>query len=233
MIRSFFINPVPELDKNNSFTSKVKELLISFLIFFFFASIFNIFTKFLDYLIYQETHFSFIETIQQQQKIGFKKISFFFILFLGPFMEELIFRLPLRISKLNISVSLSFLAIYFIGDKIVDINIYSINTWIKLIPIGFVFFLIYFFSFYQKLKEMFTKYYAIYFYALSVAFGLIHSLNFYKIIPINLIVFFPFFMITLILLGVFLNYIRIRLGFIWGVFAHSFFNFLILLFTVK
>jgi hypothetical protein len=235
MIKSFFLNPVSEVPINSSFTSKVRELLIVFIIFFFISGLFNSFIKVLDILIQNETGFSFIKIIKVQQEIGTKRLPLFFILFLGPLMEECIFRLPLKISKLNVSLALSLASLYFIGDKIVDFNILSFYTLIKIIPILFIIYFVYLSkkNLIPVLKKLLDKYYTLYFYSLAIVFGLVHIFNFYKVVPINLLIFSPLFTMSLILLGVFLNYIRIKIGFTWVIFAHSFFNLLIMLFTMK
>ncbi|AYN05873.1 hypothetical protein EAG11_18185 [Flavobacterium sp. 140616W15] len=94
--------------------------------------------NFIDLIIFQKSKFSFFKEIKKLQEINFNKLPVFFILFSEPFMEEIIFRLPLKLKKRNIVLSLSFLSIYFIGDKIVNINIYSFCTWIKIVPIIFI-----------------------------------------------------------------------------------------------
>jgi hypothetical protein len=50
-------------------------------------------------------------------------------------MEELIFRLPLNLKRINILISLSFLSFYLVGDKIVNLSLCSFYTWIKVLPV--------------------------------------------------------------------------------------------------
>ena len=186
--------------------------------------------NFIDLIIFQISEFSFFKEFKKLRDLNSNKLPVFFILFLGPFMEEIIFRLPLKLKKINIVLSLSFLSIYFIGDKIVDINIYSFYTWIKIVPIFFISIFFYICVKDSLMEAINKKYFKTFFYLFTISFGLIHIVNFYKIVPSNLVYLTPIFVLPQIVLSFFIAYIRMKNGFIWGFFLHSLYNLPITLF---
>lgn len=186
--------------------------------------------NFIDLIIFQQSNFSFFKSVKKLQDLNFNKLPVFFIVFLGPFMEEIIFRLPLRFKKRNIVLSLSFLSIYFVGDKVVDVNVSSLYTWIKIVPIVFIIILFYTCIKDSLLESINKKYFKTIFYLFTISFGLIHIVNFYKIVPVNLVYLAPIFVLPQITLSFFVAYFRMKNGFIWGFFLHSLYNLPITLF---
>ncbi|AYN05872.1 CPBP family intramembrane metalloprotease [Flavobacterium sp. 140616W15] len=74
------------------------------------------------------------------------------------------------------------------------------------------------------------KYFKTFFYLLTISFGLIHIVNFYKIVPSNLLYLTPIFVLPQIALSFFTAYIRMKNGFIWGFLLHFLYNLPITLF---
>ncbi len=190
----------------------------------------SIIMSFIDLIIFEIAKFSFFAEIKKMQKINFNRLPIFFVIFLGAFMEEIIFRLPLKITKNNIILSLSVFCIYFIGDKIVDIDLFSFYTWIKMVPIVFIFLYFQIFVKNSFLEFINENYYKIYFYLITISFGLIHVVNFYKVVPSNLVYLIPIFVTPQIIMSFFIAYIRIKSGFFWGFALHFLYNLPIIIF---
>ena len=53
---------------------------------------------------------------------------------------------------------------------------------------------------------------------------MLHIINFNSLIPENLIVFAPIFVLPQIILGFFVSYLRINNGFYWGLLFHCLYN---------
>ncbi|QFG53234.1 CPBP family intramembrane glutamic endopeptidase [Chryseobacterium sp.] len=66
------------------------------------------------------------------------------------------------------------------------------------------------------------------FYLVAVLFGLIHSLNFENEWNWLFILLLPILILSQSVTGLFLGYIRLRLGFIWAVIFHACFNFVLI-----
>ncbi len=182
----------------------------------------------LDAVILYKFEFSVSNFISNKSKELRNNYPFWFVIFLGPFFEEIIFRLPLKISKRNTVFALIFLSIYFIGDKLSNIDIYSFYTWLKFLAIvGFSF--IYFFkgSLIEKLNELINKYHAKFIILSSLLFGLVHVFNFTEGLPKQLLVFIPFYVMPLITLGFVLSYQRMKNGFLFALIIHCLYNFII------
>lgn len=213
----------------NSFTEKVKEFLIGMFFFILVLFVTGMFSNICDMLIFKEFSFSFLKTFNEKQTEGLKDISIFFIVLLGPFMEELIFRLPLVLKSKNIQISLCFLCLYFFGDKITSMSFNSYSTWIKLIPISIIICYGKHFILEKHLVLIQKKYFKMYFVSLSILFGIAHLTNFYKVIPSHLLIYSPIFIIPHIVLGFFIGYIRLNKGFFSGLAFHSLYNLIIVL----
>src|SRR5690606_35274026 len=66
------------------------------------------------------------------------------------------------------------------------------------------------------------------FYLVAILFGLIHSLNFENEWNWLLILLLPILILSQSVTGLFLGYIRLRLGFFWAVLFHGCFNFVVI-----
>ncbi|MBK7710509.1 MAG: CPBP family intramembrane metalloprotease [Bacteroidales bacterium] len=135
----------------------------------------------------------------QFQRFNILKMSLFV-----PVIEELIFRLPLRISKVNLSTSFGLL-LFLVFQKI-NINI------ALLFLVWTVIFLV--FNVNKKsdsetsLRNISSKLYLWIFYFQAILFGLLHLSNFnlnYKYFYL-----FPFYILIYVLIGCFWGYIRVR-----------------------
>jgi hypothetical protein len=51
-----------------------------------------------------------------------------------------------------------------------------------------------------------------------------HLMNFYKVVPNNLLILAPLFVIPQIIAGCFIGYLRLKNGFLWGLAMHCIYN---------
>jgi len=132
------------------------------------------------------------------------------ITFVLPLIEELIFRLPLKITKINLIVFISM--VFFI-------LFYRFNLLFTLI----ISFLIILFGllfldknskFLLFVKHVLNSNFLIVFYLQAVIFGGLHLLNYD--LDLNKILIYPFIIISQVLTGLFLGFIRIR--YLYGIF---------------
>jgi len=130
-----------------------------------------------------------------------------------PIIEELIFRLPLRISKINLATSFS-LIIFLVLNKWCFSNIYLALSF------SLVLFLILYigirggFSFLNRLTIFFTNHFWMFFYFQAIVFGFLHLTN-YRI-DFRYFYLFTFFAINYIISGFFWGYLRVR--FTYGIY---------------
>ena len=213
--------------EDKSLAQKTNNLSKSFLVLFSLVLLVIIFTNLVCQFIDNLCHSSIYNIIHKQQsKVLFKddfSYNIFYILLLGPVIEEVIFRLPLKPSKINLIVSLSFLCMLFMGGHISNIFYFNFNFLYKFLSIFFVIVFVIFLnqSFLYKIEN---KWYGLYFYFLCSTFALIHIENFYHVLPINFIYLSPLFVVPQFLLGCFAGYIRVKNGVLWSVFLHVLFN---------
>lgn len=144
-----------------------------------------------------------------------------------PIIEEMLFRLPLRISKVNLVLFASII-IYVILYQYSFVL--AITSFILIILCSLIFI-----KNIPNIPDSITNYYNKYFYFIfylqAVVFGLLHLGNFnldYKYIYL-----FPLFVIPYMYLGIVLGYIRVRFsnGILLSIAVHMFFNSIYFLFV--
>ncbi len=140
-----------------------------------------------------------------------------------PFIEELIFRLPLRFKKIN-----------FISFFIIGIFIFGFSFAIHLglppfiaIPVpvlltGFLFFLLYNKKTGKNWELVWNNHYRTVFYTLTALFALFHLTNFK--FSISLLLFAPIVVLPQFIGGLLMGFLRVKQGFIWGFFLHALHN---------
>ena len=74
----------------------------------------------------------------------------------------------------------------------------------------------------KTILNYWNKFYGWIFYLISIAFGLIHILNFEP--SLNIYLLAPVLVAPQILIGINLGYLRIRFGLIWSILFHAFYN---------
>ena len=137
----------------------------------------------------------------------FTPVNILKITIISPVIEELIFRLPLRISKINLAVSFS-LIIFLVLKRWCFFNIY-----LSLSCSSILFFSLYLYfrkgiNIYYKLSFFLTHHFRQFFYFMALVFGILHLTN-YRV-DFRYFYLFPFFAINYLVSGFFWGYLRVR-----------------------
>jgi hypothetical protein len=143
------------------------------------------------------------------KEIKFTPVNILKISLLLPIIEELIFRLPLRISKINFASSFSLVIFLVLHYCIFNIYlslsisiIFSFSLYLVLEKES---------SFLNRLIVLFTKYFWQVFYFQALIFGFLHLTNYF--VDFRYFYLFPFFVLSYIISGLLWGYIRMRYTF--------------------
>lgn len=148
--------------------------------------------------------------------------TFFILVFLGPFVEEIIFRWSLKYSSTKIYIS-TFLGVLFYFNSIYLLEFDLKQIMISLFVIIILFVIIKFVIIKHNILGN-EKNLKIYSYLLAILFGMYH---FKMIVNINYFSVFPYlYILPKIILGVFLNKIRVNYGMKYNIGVHMFINLL-------
>lgn len=226
MLYDFLKNPSIQFKQNKSFSDSPKDLFSVLLNAFLFLFINYLIVSFVDFVIKSTTKFSFFEAIESSQTNASYTKSVWFFLILAPVFEELIFRLPLKLTRLNLLISmiLSYFMFYLLRKPTIQVT--SVQEIAKHIVYGLMCsFLV--FSFKESsFSAISDKYFNFFFYVLTVIFGILHISNFIDLVPSNLIVLAPIFTFHQIIVGFFLGYLRLKRGIMWCILLHFLLNLL-------
>jgi len=140
-----------------------------------------------------------------------------FGLILGPFIEEIFFRLIYVFSKRNllviIVISLSLAVTFLIKSEPVKAYMF--------IAVCFTFSLL--LLYFTKASMVINKYFKMFFYGLAIIFAFLHIFNFSGIEPVKYLLVI-FIIVPQFILGLLLGYVRLSYGFIYAVGFHMVVN---------
>ena len=123
-------------------------------------------------------------------------LIFFFAVIMAPLLEEVMFRLILRFrSNFLILWSIHIGVALHLGQKR---------------------------SLLKTARKVWDKFYGRVFYLMTMAFGLMHIMNFEP--SLNIYLLEPILVAPQILIGINLGYLRVRFGLIWSILFHAFYN---------
>ena len=123
-------------------------------------------------------------------------LIFFFAVIMAPLLEEVMFRLILRFrSNFLILWSIHIGVALHLGQKT---------------------------SLLKTARKVWDKFYGWVFYLMTMAFGLMHIMNFEP--SLNIYLLAPILVAPQILIGINLGYLRVRFGLIWSILFHAFYN---------
>ena len=123
-------------------------------------------------------------------------LIFFFAMIMAPLLEEVMFRLILRFrSNFLILWSIHIGVALHLGQKR---------------------------SLLKTARKVWDKFYGRVFYLMTMAFGLMHIMNFEP--SLNIYLLAPILVAPQILIGINLGYLRVRFGLIWSILFHAFYN---------
>ena len=123
-------------------------------------------------------------------------LIFFFAVIMAPLLEEVMFRLILRFRS-------NFLILWSIHIG-VALQLGQKRRLLK------------------TARKVWDKFYDWVFYLMTMAFGLMHIMNFEP--SLNIYLLAPILVAPQILIGINLGYLRVRFGLIWSILFHAFYN---------
>lgn len=220
IIFTFFLKPEQESFSEQPISNKIKWLL--FLLVFEMPLMFA--AAFLQQLLAEnglldsENHL-----VMEFMKDNSKAVIIIFLILAGPFIEELIFRLPLRFKK-TYFIPFILIILSYAGSLIFKKLNLSLALSIPLF-IGITAFLIFYIfnrNMAEKRETALSANYSLYFYSATILFALFHLSN-YNYTP-NLLLFAPIVVLPQFICGFLFGFIRVKQGFIWGFFLHALHN---------
>jgi hypothetical protein len=211
--------------KNKNTVIKEKKIQIFFyfvLLMVFIVYLSNTLSTFVIYVIDVDTFNFLTQNFQKKAYIGNKFTNVFFLLLYFPLLEELVYRLPLRIKKYNLLIS-AFLFIFFLqGQGLKDF--YTLNNvlFFKII----IFFLISVFLFYKEkiMIDFLNQYFSYFFYFITFVFAFSHIWNFVDTLTLKNFYLIPLLIPPYLISGYFFGFFRVKFGFLWGLLAHTIMN---------
>lgn len=198
---------------------KVKERFIQTLRLWCFLFIFIIFGGIIiDSLIDVPMHDRFQEVMDQIGLWGFVG----FAVVLGPFLEEVTFRLAMRFQLRYIIIGTIALTLYIVQatspliEKSTSDGLFYLYSFAA---IGLGTFIVLCLKYKTRVASGWIIYFPFVFYALSFAFAMIHIFNF-EAFPLRVIVLAPIITLPQFILGLGMGYLRMRFGFWYGYLFH-------------
>lgn len=148
---------------------------------------------------------------------------FLFAVVVGPFFEEVIFRLPMRFKSNYIIIGFVFLlsySLFLVNDILGDISDATATTiggiLLVILATG-----IYVIIRYQKQIAIgWRQKFPYVFYGYSILFGFVHIFNFEEV-TLQLLLLSPLITLPQLFLGFGMGYVRIRYGFWYGYLFHT------------
>lgn len=216
------------LKENLTLNKKLKTFLLTIIFLMLGVICWALLLKFIDDVHMNNNGSSLLASLKIKQESRIFNQNFYLniikIIVFAPILEEIAYRLPLKLTKRSVILSLiTFCAIY-VGDNILFLNIRSFGTWYKI----FIILLIVLFgsllikqSFLDKIKR---HYFVYLFYFLAVLFALDHISIYLINLPSNLLVLAPLFVLPQFFLGITSGYLRIKNGIFWSILLHILFN---------
>ena len=208
-------------NENESLLNKIKLIFYSF-VFSFFLTLFSILLAILpaDYFITKCLHYESVKSLIHLSSVKIHILPFYLPLIIGPFFEEVLFRLILKINRLNFAVFILIFTYKVTGGKIID---FSFFQFYKELIFGLIMGCLAYYKFNYCIVTLFKKYFKTITIISIISFGLMHIGNL-SIIHYQLLPLYPIFVLPQIIMGYFITNIRLKYGFFWGVLFHSLIN---------
>lgn len=213
------------LQKNHYSLKKKLFIFLQGIALFYLLALFSVMLMAgVDEFISKELNFPSIAKTFRESSFRIKeKYSPFFIIIIGPFLEELLFRLILVPNIKNLTFFTFILSVFIsyggVYPKEVDSKLFIV-VFVCLMLSWLLWIIL---SRYNEIEiyiNSLQKYLVMVF---SLFFGLIHIGNVDKIYN-ELILLYPIYVLPQIIMGYFCSILRIKFGFMWGVGFHSFIN---------
>jgi hypothetical protein len=207
----------------HSLVQKVKFFVLSY--FFALTSMFILMlfvTMPIDFFIMKVLHFESIEKIMNPLQNSNVNYPFYLVVFIGPFFEEILFRLGLIINRRNISIFLGVLIFEILGGSITTFSLTnSSSIYFAIIGLASMFLSCFYLP--KQALEFLNKHKSYLIRFSILFFGLLHISNASEF-HWQLALFYPFFVIPQIVMAYFITNLRLKYGFFWGLGLHIVFN---------
>lgn len=168
------------------------------------------------------------ETIEKQPFIR----KFLSMVIITPLIEEIMFRLPIRFSKWNITISFLVLSYGFMTVVIFDTRYFDVgNHFITRIGVAVLVSIIVFYLsklYQEKLQKFWEKYFRFMLYFFCFFFAFLHITN-YDDITTRILLLTPLLTLSQLVGAFSYSFVRMKYGFGVGVLLHSMKNFIVLL----
>jgi hypothetical protein len=200
-------------------STRLKYLFYS--VFYAFSSVFLFII--LGWFFYDSINYLFNTqlSIADISEVTKNSAPFFIIIILGPFVEEILFRLWLSFKKIEVIISFIFWLFILINGSYEELNL-SKNEWLIFLCLSLA--CIWGVDQLFKKNPTFLSKYKYHFYTLSlVAFTLVHAMNF-DFFTLHLLILSPLYLFPKLIIGFFMTRLRISFGFFWGLFFHMIIN---------
>ena len=224
---SYILSPHFKIKEEDTVKNKVSFLVNSYLFMFLFLILSLMIIKIVDFSIVNFMGLPSIENLIHANSPKLKKefgIYYFGVaVIFVPFLEELIFRFPLELSKNSIATAFSILTYKFTGGSFMRINIYDYHIWLSIFLTICLFLMIRFYLSEKILTKIKTFHFKFIFYLSATLFALVHIQNF-AIPNWRLYIFYPIFVLPQFFMGLFIGNIRMKYGFVWGWILHGLIN---------
>lgn len=139
-----------------------------------------------------------------QEEIISDTASVLYVALLGPLIEELLFRLPLKLSKRNIVVFLGILVFIITGKTSTKVSILLVVIWLVIVTLLITDTI----RTSSKVNSLYAKHFMFIFYLQALLFGFVHLWNFE--FELKYFYLFPVYVSFYIYIGCVLGYLRIR-----------------------
>lgn len=224
LIFNFFLKPEQDSFSGQTIAAKIKWLLFLFVFEmpFMMAAIFLQQLLFKNGLVTSENHF--VKDLFKESVF----LSFAIFILILPFIEELVFRLPLRYKKVNF-IPFIVLITSINGVILFETFHFPLSLSIPLLVVVTAILIFYIFNrnMAEKRETILSSNYPLYFYAVTTLFALAHLSNFNY--SVSLLLFAPIVVLPQFVGGFLFGFIRIKQGFIWGFFLHALHNAILIL----
>ena len=215
-------NPSQEAHQSYDWKAKIKNLLLSYC-YMYLAIILSVLflLRPLDYLVTDILGFPSIMEAIGKSSDRIATISFWFVVIVGPIIEEITFRLFLNFKKKEICLSVFFMFLLASGIRVNSEALFLLSTWVKVgislsVVVVLYFFVIDSIRFSTRIQRSITI-------VSIIAFGLMHIDNLEKIYY-SLLLIYPFFVLPQMIIGYFVTNLRLKQGFVWGILLHCMTN---------
>jgi hypothetical protein len=222
----YFLHPTLIDFSNNSRLDKLKQTLKIYLLYLASAFVIILILKLLDDLIINEFfQYSIMDQLYADNRTlgrNFGPYSFVIIVLIGQLIEEIIFRLPLRLERIGIALAVTVVCYRLSVD-----SFFIFEYWKWLAYGKIVFSILIFFSIIKFLAELWVekikKRYSVFFYIMAITFALVHLSNFTHFED-SVLGFYPLFILPQLLMGLCMGFVRVKYGFFYGLLLHSLIN---------